>query len=71
MGDAVFRSCPGCESEDTPILVVRGSGAPGNGMSLRCRTCSAEWADLRSSYSLYAGARQGDGWWPGERRRMG
>jgi formate dehydrogenase maturation protein FdhE len=44
--DAVFRDCPGCGSADVPTLVVRGPV-----MSLRCKSCSCEWSDNRSSLS--------------------
>ena len=71
MSEAVFRRCPECESEEIPTLVVRGAADPGNGMSLRCRGCGTEWTDHRSSYALHAGAREGEGWWPAERRRIG
>ena len=45
----VVHSCPRCGSEDAPKLIVRGSETAGRGLSLRCRDCSREWSDERSS----------------------
>ena len=42
MSEAPNR-CPGCGSQDTPKLVVRGSGIRESGMSHKCRTCGSEW----------------------------
>jgi uncharacterized protein YbaR (Trm112 family) len=36
------RACPYCKSTEAPILVVRGTGAVGDGLSLYCRSCQRE-----------------------------
>jgi len=42
------QECPKCGSTDVPRLIVRGSGAVTDGVSLQCRRCHHEWSDDRT-----------------------
>ncbi len=42
------QECPNCGSTDVPRLIVRGSGAATDGVSLQCRRCHHEWSDDRT-----------------------
>ena len=44
------RQCPHCGSNNAPILVVRGSGLRGVGITWKCRSCESEWSDARWSH---------------------
>ena len=47
MSEALYR-CPECGSQETPKLIVRGSGMRDAGLSHQCRACGSEWLDGRS-----------------------
>ncbi len=38
-------ACPICHTGDTPILIVRGTGADQGGFSLKCRSCGHQWTE--------------------------
>lgn len=45
-----LAKCPNCETFDAPILIVRGDGIDGSGVSLQCRTCRHEWVAEELDY---------------------
>ena len=49
-GFRVDVTCPNCRTRAIPIIVVRGTGTVGTGLSLRCRNCHREWTDEQSPY---------------------
>lgn len=43
------QTCPSCGVMQEPILVIRSSGVPVKGWTLRCRSCDREWAHQRTT----------------------